>query len=108
MDINANRMDISPATVEIECAHKTDVWQDVLRCLRVLYGSAVGSLALDREFGIDWSFLDMPLLTAQAMLEAELIRKTRKYEPRAKVEQVTWSGNYIAGNLKPKVVISLV
>lgn len=108
MDMNTNRMDISPHTVEIECAHKTNKWQDVLRCLQVLYGSEVGSLALDRDFGIDWSFLDMPLLTARAMLESELIQKTRRYEPRANITEIKWSGDGLSGQMIPKVVVELV
>ena len=108
MDIGTNRLDIDPGVIEIECAHKTDVWQDVLRCLRVLYGSEVGSLALDRDFGIDWSFLDQPILIARAMLESELIQKTRRYETRANITEVTWSGDAMQGQMIPKVVVELV
>ena len=100
-------MDISTDVI-IECEHKTDKWADVLRCLQTLYGSRIGTLALDRDFGIDWSFLDQPMDVAKAMLEAELIMKTRKYEPRALVEQVKWDGDYISGQMIPKVVIDLV
>ncbi len=100
-------MDISTDVI-IDCEHKTDTWADVLRCLTVLYGTRVGEQALDRDFGIDWSFLDQPMETAKAMIEQELIRKTRKYEKRANVEQVTWTGEFADGNIRPKVVIALV
>lgn len=100
-------MDISTDVI-IECEKKNDTWADVLRCLKVLYGSRVGTLALDREFGIDWNFLDMPLESAKAMISAELIEKTRKYEKRATVEQVSWSGDGLGGQLIPKVVLNLV
>ena len=100
--------DLSSHTVQIDCNHKTDVWQDVLRCLTVLYHTRVGEQALDREFGIDWSFLDMPMPAARTMIEAELIEKTRRYEPRVKVTEVTWSGDSVSGELIPKVVIELV
>lgn len=94
-------------TVEIDINKQNDEWQDILRCLTVLYGSRVGTLALDRDFGIDWSFLDMPMPSAKAMLEAELIRKTRKYEPRSVVKQVVWSGDAASGLVTPKVVIDI-
>ncbi|MDO4495902.1 MAG: lysozyme [Clostridiaceae bacterium] len=94
-------------TVEIDIQKQSDEWQDILRCLNVLYGSRVGTLATDRDFGIDWSFLDMPMESAKAMIESELIRKTRKYEPRAKVKQVLWTGDATSGIIKPKVVIDL-
>lgn len=95
-------------TVEIQFDRETDTWKDILRCLNVLYGSRVGSLALDRDFGIDWSFIDKPMETAKAMIEAELITKTRKYEPRAKVKRVEWTGDASSGIIKPKVVIDIV
>lgn len=100
-------MDISTDVI-IDCKFKTETWADVLRCLTVLYGTRVGEQGLDRDFGIDWSFLDQPMETAKAMIEAELITKTRKYEPRAQVERVTWEGDYASGNIRPKVVIALV
>lgn len=100
-------MNISTEVI-IDCEHKTETWADVLRCLTVLYGTRVGEQGLDRDFGIDWSFLDQPMEMAKAMIEAELIRKTRKYETRAHVEQVTWQGDYTNGNIQPKVVIALV
>ena len=95
-------------TVEIQFDRETDTWKDILRCLNVLYGSRVGSLALDRDFGIDWSFIDKPMETAKAMIEAELITKTRKDEPRAKVKRVEWTGDASSGIIKPKVVIDIV
>ena len=94
--------------MKIELNRQEGEWQDILRCLNVLYGSRVGTLALDREFGIDWSFLDYPMERAKAMIEQELIVKTRKYEPRARVEAVKWDGNAETGLLTPKVVIQIV
>jgi phage baseplate assembly protein W len=94
-------------TVEIDINKQSDEWKDILRCLTVLYGSRVGTLALDRDFGIDWSFIDMPMPAAKAMIESELIQKTRKYEPRAVVKQVVWSGDAASGIIVPKVVIDI-
>lgn len=100
-------MNISES-VEIQLECENEKCMDILRCLNVLYGSRIGSLALDREFGIDWSFVDMPIETAKAMLEAELIKKTRKYESRAKIKKVIWNGDAVNGLLIPKVVIDIV
>ena len=94
--------------VTVELKRKDSAWQDVLRCLSCLYGSHVGTLALDRDFGLDWSFLDAPTERAKALIEAEIITKTRKYEPRARVEAVRWDGDAAQGYIQPKVVIDLV
>ncbi len=82
---------------------------EVYRNLQVLYGTIAGEQALDREFGIDGSIIDGPQENAQALLVAEYVRKTERYEPRAKVARVDWTaGKAPDGNMTPKVVIELV
>lgn len=100
-------MDISTDVI-IDCEHPNEVWPDVLRCLKCLYASRMGSLGLDRDFGIDWSFIDSPLEMAKAQIESELITKTRKYEDRVSIERVTWEGDFNGGQIIPKVVLNLV
>lgn len=94
--------------VALEFLNETKEMRNIAACLRVLYGTPVGSVALDRDFGLDWSFLDLPLPAAKARIEGELIRKTAKYEPRAKVREVNWGYDSIHGGIKPKVVIAIV
>ena len=62
--------------------------QEVYRNLQVLYGTHTGEQALDRDFGIDISTTDYPQESAQALLAAEYVRKTKMYEPRARVVRV--------------------
>lgn len=82
---------------------------EVYRNLSVLYGTQTGEQALDRDFGIDVGSIDYPQENAQALLAAEYVRKTQKYEPRARVVRVEWTaGNSPDGNMTPKVVIELV
>lgn len=80
---------------------------EILRNLTVLYATRTGELALDREFGLDATMMDLPQKSAMALLAAELVRKTQKYEPRARVKRVEWEEGEF-GALKPKVVIALV
>ena len=94
--------------VALEFLNETEERKNIAACLRVLYGTPVGSVALDRDFGLDWSFLDLPLPAARAKLENELIRKTMKYEPRVKVREVQWEFEEEAGRMKPKVVVMIV
>ena len=66
-------------------------------------------VALDREFGIDGSIIDCPQENAQVLLVAEYVRKTERYEPRAKVARVEWTGGKAQdGTMTPKVVIEIV
>lgn len=65
-------------------------WQWYLRCLWL-------------------STTDYPQESAQALLAAEYVRKTKMYEPRARVVRVEWTDSKAHdGNITPKVVIDLV
>lgn len=53
--------------------------------------------------------LSLPAEAAEAKLTAEIIRKTKKYEPRAQVLEVSYETSHSQqGNIRPKVVINIV
>jgi phage baseplate assembly protein W len=79
----------------------------VLRQLSVLYGTRTGEQAMDRDFGIDWSFLDQPPEVAKAMLSAEIITKTSTYVPAVAVSAIDFTAD-IDGNLTPTVSVEEV
>lgn len=74
------------------------------RQLSVLYGTRTGEQALDRNFGLDWSFLDQPIEVAKALLSAEIITKTSAYVPTVSVSAIEFNAD-INGNLNPIVSI---
>ncbi len=83
--------------------------EEIFRNLRVLYGTRAGEQALDRDFGIDPDLIDYPQENAKALLAAEYVRKTQKYEPRVVVTRVEWTGGKPSeGRMTPKVVVSFV
>ena len=94
--------------VALDFLNETKELENIAACLRVLYSTPIGSVALDRDFGLDWSFLDLSLPAARARLESELIQKTRKYEPRVQVQEVQWEFDGKNGKMKAKAVIRIV
>ena len=84
MSDDMETMTLGGFDVEIEPSGKTEEL-DIYNCLLTLYGSKEGEQALDREFGLNMECLSLPAEAAQAMLTAEIIRKTKNYEPRAEV-----------------------
>ena len=100
-------MTFENASIMLENYESSEILDEILRNLRVLYGTVVGTHSGDRDFGLDTSFVDMPPPTAKALFSAEVIRKTRIYEPRAEVRGVEWEEDAKAGILTPKVVISI-
>ena len=96
-------------TVQIEPgAVNESTIKEVYRNLLVLYGTRAGEQALDRDFGIDANISDYPQESAQALLAAEYVRKTQRYDPRATVLRVEWvSGGEPMGIMTAKVVIQI-
>lgn len=79
----------------------------ILRQLSILYGTRTGEQALDRNFGLDWSFLDQPNEVAKAMLSAEIITKTSQYVPAVAVSSIDFTAD-INGHLTPTVSVEEV
>lgn len=81
---------------------------EVLQNVRTILTTTVFSVPLDRELGIDARLVDLPLPRAQARLTTEIIRAIRRFEPRAQVRKVSYTGDGMEGQLVPKVVVSIV
>lgn len=79
----------------------------IRRRLSVLYGTRKGEQALDRNFGLDWSFLDQPTEVAKAMLSSEIITKTAAYIPEVAVTSINFTAD-TNGNLTPIVSVEEV
>ena len=80
---------------------------EIIQNINVIMTTPAGTVPFDRDFGIDWSLLDLPIREAKAKLTVEYIEKIQKYEYRVKVQSVSFTTDK-AGQLKPKVVIEIV
>lgn len=75
------------------------------RQISLLLSTPVGTMPIDREFGVDMDFLDMPSETAKSLYTAEITEKIARFIPELRVESVSWEASP-AGTLIPKVVIT--
>ena len=64
--------------IEIKMNGNGTTEENVRKCLTVLLGTREGEQALDRNFGLNWDFLDMTTAAAKARLTAEIIEKIKK------------------------------
>lgn len=96
-------MDI--AAPEIRFDYESEESKDIVRCLKMLYSTKAGSQPLDREFGLDWGFIDKPLPIAQQEYAFEVIRKTKNYEDRVKVREVKYKMDYEKGKMIPVIML---
>ncbi len=83
-----------------------DTLTEVIQNVRTICATTKYSVPLDRRFGLDAVMLDAPTPKAMAALQAEIIMAIRKYEPRARVTQVSFEGD-MDGKLIPKVRVRI-
>lgn len=91
--------------VEFNIRGEMEEQEDIVRCLRNLLMTPAGTVPLDRDFGIDQSFLGHPIEVAQNLLAIEVIEKVARYEPRASISEVELAAD-AAGQIIAKVVIT--
>ena len=89
----------------IDFAPKNEV-EEVLQNVRTILSTAKGTVPLDRQFGLDGAIIDLPVTLAKAKLTNEIFQALNRYEPRVKVEKISFSGD-ISGQLTPKVEVSI-
>lgn len=90
---------------KLECTF-ADNWRARLdREVALLLSTPVGSMPLDREFGINTDFIDAPPEAAKSLYTAEVVEKIQRFIPAVRVREITWEPSG-AGKLSPKVVIT--
>lgn len=87
-------IDFAPASEYVE----------ILQNIRTILATPVYSVPLDRSFGVNAVFVDMPMPIAKAKIGQEIVTAIRKYEPRVTVTRITWEADQ-DGILKPKVQV---
>lgn len=73
--------------------------EEILQNVRQILSTLKGSVPLDREFGISTEILDSPM-NSQSKLVAEIATAIEKFEPRARLRSINFSGN-VDGELTP-------
>lgn len=80
--------------------------EEILQNVRTILATVKGSIPLDRDFGIDASYLDEPIPVAKAKLASEIVTALKKYEARVTVTSISFTGTE-DGILKPKVQVRI-
>lgn len=89
----------------IDFAPKTTA-EEIVQNVRTILTTIKYEIPLDREFGIDGSPVDLPMPQAQALLTNDIIRQIRRYEPRAVINSITFTGE-LDGRLTPRVEVTI-
>lgn len=101
-------MDLSD--IEVGFAYGEDdtaVTMEIIRNVRTLLLTPIGTCPLYRDFGVDVAYLDFPPNIAKGLFTASVIEAVEKWEPRVRVTDVSFEANGLEGQLRAKVVIAL-
>ncbi|MAY72082.1 MAG: hypothetical protein CME82_11585 [Halomonas sp.] len=85
--------------------------EEILQNVRTIIGTRKGSVPLDRDFGLDWAFVDKTINVAQALVSAEVTKQIRRYEPRARIISISLVEDLtgvLDGKMIPKVTIGVI
>ena len=94
---------------EIDFAPSSEI-AEILQNVRTILTTRLGSVPLERDFGLSWEHIDQPINVARALMKAEIIEAVERFEPRAIVEAVTFDEGVedgLDGLTRPKVTISI-
>lgn len=84
--------------------------EEILQNVRTILSTRLGSVPLDRDFGMSWEYLDRPYPVAKALVQAVIIETIQEFEPRALVVSVSFPEDIVdamEGLLKPTVIVSI-
>lgn len=74
-------------------------------CVNIL-STMRGEVVLERNLGVDGSIVDTPLNRAKGSLDIK--KQLETYEPRVRVENITYEVDHLNGVLKPKVEVRII
>lgn len=99
-------MDLSGIEIAFEYGWSDEAQRrEIIRNVRTLLATPIGTCPLYRDFGLNTTYLDRPLSIAQNLMAVEVIEAIEKWEPRVQVKEVTFEPDQ-EGKLKTKVVIT--
>lgn len=81
--------------------------EEVIQNVRTIITTLMGSVPLDRDFGIDPSVIDKPINVVRPLLVKEVKEKIEQYEPRAKLVSIDWGGDGREGQIIPRVRVAI-
>lgn len=81
-------------------------WAEITQNVKTILTTMIGTVPLDRAFGIDISPLDSPTAVTRAQMTPIIIEAVETFEPRVVVDEVRYLEDE-QGTLLPSVTLSL-
>ena len=78
---------------------------EVMQNVKVILTTRKGTVPGDRNFGLDFSFLDTPTPQARAQVQVDIFLQVQRYEPRAEIREIAF--DFDMERMMPKVRIGI-
>lgn len=76
--------------------------------IRLVLATRKGSLPLDRDFGLSWDYVDLPMPEAMQRMIGEIGMQLERYVPRIRVRDISFSSDApVEGLLSPCVTVEI-
>ena len=100
-------MDLSGIEVGFEYGDgDLEVRKEIVRNVKTLLLTPIGTCPLYRDFGLDAAYLDFPQDIAKGLFTVAVIEAVERWEPRVMVSDVSFQADGTEGKLSAKVVLS--
>ena len=83
-----------------------DLLSEVSQNLRTIISTSKGTVPMFREFGLDNAIVDLPVNSALAKVQSDIIMAVKKFEPRIKLSSINFEGDH-NGKLAVRIKFSL-
>ena len=100
------QIDVTAELSEIEL-FPDNTYVEIIQNVKTILATAMGTVPLDRDFGIDTSLIDLPMSVIKPLLIKEVKEKIEKYEPRVKFVSISWDGDGMNGSIIPSVKVAI-
>jgi uncharacterized protein len=80
---------------------------EILQNVRIIITTRIGSVMLDRRFGLDFSFLDAPQNKAQLMIVQQMCQGLTLFEPRVTFVGIQFSINTVTYAMNVMLAIDI-
>lgn len=95
---------IEKAKLSFDYKNSNDI-EKIRRSAETLFSIRVGTLPMDRSFGLEQDFVGMPMPVAQNLFALEATEKVEKYIPEATIVDIGWDFDETEGKMYPEVIL---
>ena len=97
---------IDGVQIIINDLYERELRQEIIDKCMFLLTCIKGTIPMNREIGLDPDIVDSPTYIAQNKYTVSAMELIENFEPRASVEEISFTESGVAGNMIPKVVLT--